>query len=95
MSLRITFSPPDAERAFKQALLKSKEAWFTVTFADGEVEYRRWSARRMRRTSDVVANVRSRFRHWRDAEITRVHVSIDPPAAMERQVERQFKGQFG
>ena len=83
MSLRLTFNPRDPERDFKQALLEQKHAWFTVTFDDGEVHYRRWSAPRMTRTSDVVANVRSRFRHWRDAKIKSVHVSIDPPQAME------------
>ena len=84
--LPLTFVPDGPETAFKEALLREREAWFLVTFQDGRAEIRHWSASRMSEQSGVVNNVRSQaqFRNWREKGIQSVVVSIDRPQAPRR-----------
>ena len=82
--LALTFVPDGPETAFKQRLLRKREAWFLITYRDGNEERRRWSAPNMSEQSGVVNNVRSRFRNWREMGIASVAVSIDRPRVPRR-----------
>lgn len=79
--LPLTFDPAGPETAFREALLREREAWFLITYRDGSEKRRHWSARGMSEQSSVVGNVRSRFRNWREMGIANVVVSIDRPKA--------------
>ena len=72
---------PDLD--FLAALLRTKEAWFEVSYKDGRKEVRRWDAPRMSRSSNVIGNLRSRpeFRagNWQNKGIASLRVSIERP----------------
>ena len=59
--LPITLDPPSAE-AFLDALLRGRRAWIVEVFRDGRRIERRWEARNMSLSSNVIGNLRSRPR---------------------------------
>ena len=86
-TLPITLDPRDSED-FRAALLRAKEAWIEVSYQDGHREVRRWNATRMKSTSNVIGNLRSRpeFRakYWQNNGIVSVRVSIEQPDSRRR-----------
>ena len=84
-SYNLVFTYPcQPERGvFLDALLRTKEAWIEESYRDGRREVRRWDAVRMKPSSDVIRNIRSRpeFRagEWQRRGITSVRVSIEAP----------------
>jgi len=80
--LPIALDPAD-ESAFKEALLRTKEAWLVVTYQDGRRELRHWNASKMTAGSKVIVNIRSRpqFRAgtWQRLKIVSVLATIEPP----------------
>ena len=80
--LPITLDPPNP-KDFRDALLRTKEAWLEVSFNDGRKEVRRWGASNMRTSSNVIGNLRSRpeFRagKWKNRGITSLRASIERP----------------
>ena len=58
-TLPITLEPADSGD-FLDALLRTKEAWIEESYTDGRKEVRRWDAPRMRPSSNVIGNLRSR-----------------------------------
>ena len=78
--LPIRLDPPEPE--FKRQLLSTAEAWVTTFYTDGRVVSKRWDASRIKQTSNVMANLRSRPEHrnpmWRERGIVRVLVTICP-----------------
>ena len=80
--LPITLEPQNS-LDFLAALLRTKEAWFEVSYNDGRKEVRRWNAPRMSRSSNVIGNLRSRpeFRagNWQNKGIASLRVSIERP----------------
>ena len=81
-ALPITLNPGDPTD-FLALLLQSREAWLEVLYDDGRREIRRWNASRMRPSSNIIGNIRSRpeFRAgaWQERGISQVRVSIDRP----------------
>jgi hypothetical protein len=81
-TLPITLDPPNSED-FRSALLRTKKAWITVSYQDGGREVRPWNATRMKPTSNIIGNLRSRpeFRNgaWQKHGIASVRVSIEHP----------------
>ncbi len=79
--LPITLEPPNPE--FKEALLRTKEAWIEVLYNDGRKKVSRWDASRMSTTSNVIGNLRSRpeFRSgvWQKNGIVSVRACIECP----------------
>lgn len=63
-TLPITLDPPDAE-AFRVALLRSRQARIFEIYRDGRTIERRWNARSMSASSNVIGNLRSRSRYRR------------------------------
>ena len=80
--LPITLEPQNS-LDFLAALLRTKEAWFEVSYNDGRKEVRRWDAPRMSPSSNVIGNLRSRpeFRagNWQNKGIASLRVSIERP----------------
>ena len=78
-TLPISLEPPDSED-FLAALIRTKKAWIEVSYKDGRKEVRPWNATKMKSTSNVLGNLRSRpeFRNraWQQNGITRLRVSI-------------------
>lgn len=74
---------PANESAFKEALLRTKQAWLVVTYQDGRREVSRWKASRMTAASHVTGNIRSRpqFRAgaWQRLKIVSVLAAIERP----------------
>ena len=74
---------PEKTADFQAALLRTKEAWFEVSYSDGRKEIRRWNASLMRPSSSVMGNLRSRpeFRAgtWQNNGVTSLRVSIERP----------------
>lgn len=62
--LPITLDPPDVE-AFREALLRSRHARIFENYRDGRTTERRWNARNMSASSNVLGNLRSRPRYRR------------------------------
>ncbi len=83
-TLPITLNPQNSED-FKAALLHTKEAWLEVSYRDGRKEVRRWDASRMRPSSNVISNIRSKsdFRpgNWQGKGIVSLRVSIERPTS--------------
>lgn len=81
-TLPISLDPHDSNE-FREALLRTKEAWIEVQYNDGRKITRLWDASRMRPSSNVIGNLRSRpeFRagNWQRAGITSVRVTIQRP----------------
>ena len=81
-TLPITLEPPNSED-FLAVLLRTKEAWFEISYTDGRKEVRHWDASRMGRSSNVINNLRSRpeFRAgtWQKKDIAGLRVSIERP----------------
>ena len=82
-TLPIDLEPPDP-REFLAAVLHTKEAWLQVSYSDGHKEVRRWDARKIGPSSNVLGNLRSRpeFRaaNWQRNGIARLQVSIEHPS---------------
>ena len=80
--LPITLDPPNPAD-FLADLLRTKEAWIAVSYNDGRKEVGLWDASRMKPSSNVLGNLRSRteFRagNWQNEGIVSVRVSIEPP----------------
>ncbi len=80
--LPITLEPSSPE-AFKDALLRTKQAWIVETYLDGSEKVRLWNAKRISPSSNIMGNLRSRpeFRAgaWRRNGIVSVRVSIEKP----------------
>ena len=85
-TLPITLEPANSED-FLAALLRTKKAWIEVSYKDGRQEVRPWNATRMKSTSNVRGNLRSRpeFRNraWQGYGIASLRVSIDQIGADE------------
>ena len=85
-TLPITLEPANSED-FLSALLRTKKAWIEVRYKDGRKEVRPWNATRMKSTSNVRGNLRSRpeFRNraWQENGIASLRVSIDQIGADE------------
>ncbi len=81
-TLPITLEPQNS-KDFLAALLRTKEAWIQVSYNDGRKEIRRWDARRMSLSSNVIGNLRSKpeFRSgkWQNKGIVSVVASIKHP----------------
>lgn len=71
-------APPG--RDFKEELLRRRQAWIHVEYADGRTEKRLWNADRISASSNVLGNLRSRpeFRAgvWQGRGIKRVVVTL-------------------
>ena len=82
LTLPITLDPENAAD-FKDALLRSKEAWIEESYSDGRKEVRRWVASRMSASSNVIGNLRSRLEYrsgtWQKRGIVGLRVSIERP----------------
>ena len=80
--LPISLDPSPAQ-VFKEALLRTKQAWIVIAYEDGREEVRLWDADRISSSSNIIGNLRSRstFRAgaWQQNGITSVRVSIDKP----------------
>ena len=80
--LPITLEPSSPE-TFKDALLRTKQAWIVVTYLDGSEKVRLWNAERISTSSKIMGNLRSRpeFRAgaWQRNGIVSVLVSIEKP----------------
>ena len=81
-TLPITLEPADSGD-FLDALLRTKEAWIEESYTDGRREVRRWDAARMRPSSNVFNNLRSRAEYrqgtWQKNGIASLRVTIDCP----------------
>ena len=75
----ITLDPPTAE-AFKDALLRKREARIFEIHRDGRTIELRWNASNMSESSNVIGNLRSRPRYrkgaWQREGIQSLIVSI-------------------
>lgn len=80
--LPITLEPANSSD-FLAALLRTKEAWIEVSYTDGRKEVRRWGALKMRPSSSVMNNLRSKpdFRPgtWQRNGIASLRVTIECP----------------
>ena len=83
--LPIHLDPPGD--IFKEELLRTKEAWRTDFYENGDVQVTRWDASKMSETSNVLHNLRSnrdyRGPRWRELGIAAVQVTIDPVFALK------------
>ena len=81
-TLPITLDPPTAE-AFKDALLRKREARIIELHRDGRTTELRWNASNMSESSNVVGNLRSRQRYrrgeWKRQGIQSLTVSVKQP----------------
>lgn len=81
-TLPITLNPTTA-KAFKEALLRKREAWIVEIRRDGQKVERRWNASNMSEASNVVGNLRSRPRYrrgaWKRLGIRSLTVSVKQP----------------
>ena len=81
-TLPITLDP-QKPNDFLTALIRTKEAWIEDTYNDGRKEVKRWDASRMRPSSNVIGNLRSRPEYrqgaWQRNGIVSVRASIERP----------------
>lgn len=74
---------PAPEASFKDALMRTKQAWIVTTYQDGREDVSLWRANNITPSSNIVGNIRSRpqFRSgtWQAHGIRSVRVSIDHP----------------
>ena len=81
-TLPITLEPADSGD-FRDALLRTKEAWIEESYTDGRKEVRRWDAARMRPSSNVFNNLRSRSEYrqgtWQRNGVASLRVTIERP----------------
>ena len=81
-TLPITLDPATAT-AFKDALLRKREAWIFEIHRDGRTIKQRWNASNMSESSNVVGNLRSRPRYrrgaWKRLGIQSLTVSVKQP----------------
>ena len=81
-TLPITLDPSDSAD-FREALMRTKRAWFEESYSDGRKEVRPWNAQFVRDSTNVLGNVRSRPRYkqgrWQKEGLVSLHVSIDRP----------------
>ncbi len=77
--LPITLDPAGS-KAFKAALLRSREARIREIYRDGRMVERRWDAQKISETSNVVGNLRSRPRYrsgqWQRLGIEALAVAV-------------------
>ena len=82
--LPITLEPQNPED-FKAALLRTKEAWIEELYRNGRKEVRPWDASRMKPSSNVSNNLRSKSRYrrgtWQELGIASLRVSIEHPTS--------------
>ena len=57
--LPISLDPSPAQ-VFKEALLRTKQAWIVIAYEDGREEVRLWDADRISSSSNIIGNLRSR-----------------------------------
>ena len=85
-TLPITLEPANS-KDFLTKLLRTKEAWMEISFADGLKEVRPWDAAHMAPSSNVLGNLRSRpeFRQgaWQKNGITGLRVFIERPRSSD------------
>ena len=78
----ITLDPP-TEEAFKDALLREREARIFERHRDGRTTERRWAADGMSESSNVIGNLRSRPRYrrgaWKRLGIQSLTVAVKQP----------------
>ena len=74
---------PSSETDFKDALMRTRQAWIVTTYRDGREEVSLWRANNITPSSNIVGNIRSRpqFRSgtWQENGIGSVRVCIDQP----------------
>ena len=77
-----SWTPPTVE-AFKDALLRKREARIIEIHRDGRTTERRWNASNMSESSNVIGNLRSRPRYrkgvWKRLGIQSLTVSVKQP----------------
>jgi hypothetical protein len=77
LPITLSHTPPSA---FRSRLLVTKKAEIQIHYSNGRVESKPWAAQRLRPTSNVMGNLRSRpeFRAgtWQERGIVKVHVKI-------------------
>ena len=82
-NLKLDFRPREANGEFRDQLIKRKEAWIKIIYDNGQEKIKRWDARNMQPSSNVIGNLRSRpeFRAgmWERMGIERVEVTIEKP----------------
>jgi hypothetical protein len=65
---------------FKKALLEKKVAHMSIQYADGRIEKKVWNARKIKQSSSIIGNLRSRpeFRQgkWKKAGIVKLVVTV-------------------
>jgi hypothetical protein len=75
---------PASPAEFRRAILESRCAWLTIHYRDGRWEVKPWSAGKIRPTSNIIGNLRSRpefrFGEWQRRGISRILASIVRPA---------------
>ena len=76
---------PSSETDFKNALMRTKQAWIVTTYQDGREKVGPWRANNITPSSNIIGNIRSRpqFRQgsWQENGIASVRVCIDHPNA--------------
>ena len=81
-TLPITLDPPTAE-AFRDALLRKREARIFEIYRDGRTIERRWNANNMSESSSVLGNLRSRPQYrrgaWKRLGLQSLTVSVKEP----------------
>ncbi len=81
-TLPVTLDPPSLE-AFKEALLNDRQAWIVENHRDGRRVVRRWDARKISASSNILGNLRSRPQYrkgvWEGLGIQSLLVSIRRP----------------
>jgi hypothetical protein len=77
-SCNLVFHPMD-ERAFKEALLKSRKAHFVLTYDSGAIKETSWDARSFEETSNLRRNIESKtfWRKRKSEGLIKVDVFVD------------------
>ena len=77
---------PSPEAAFKDALMRTKQAWIVTSYRDGREDVSPWRANNIKPSTNIMGNIRSRpqFRQgvWQENGIASVRVCIDHPNAL-------------
>ena len=90
-TLSITLDPPSSAD-FREALMRTKRAWFVESYSDGRKEVRPWNAQFVRDSTNVLGNVRSRPNYrqgaWQKAGLASLHVTIHDPEGGDGSIGR-------
>ena len=77
---------PSPEAVFKDALMRTKQAWIVTTYRDGREDVSPWRANNIKPSTNIMGNIRSRpqFRQgvWQENGVASVRVCIDHPNAL-------------